>query len=392
LSAIKKFSNRNTILKFLFRNTPVSRIEIAGGTGITPATVTSVTKELINEKLVIETGEPVAYATSGRKPILIDLLYDNILNIGVEFTEKGVRSCLCNAKGEIIKKKFDPFNEATAENINHIIVSHISELISDKNEDKIKGIGIALPGHANRENGKLVSNRKIWDNFDPDFIKKQFFLPICFENNVRCMAIAEYFFHSGHTPNNFSFFHIGLGMFCANVINGELFLGSSYVSGEIGHTIVSSNGAKCECGKYGCLQTFSSERWLIKYAGLLYKNSSSLILRSLADNERDITIKQITDAYSMGDPLIRNYIADALKYLGNSISNIAILMNPDKIFLHSKMFDNPDIKEEIMSLIRDQLLFIESIYVNNIEILPFSDMDGAVGAAALSLLENFIYI
>ena len=181
-------------------------------------------------------------------------------------------------------------------------------------------------------------------------------------------------------------------MFCANVINGELFLGSSYVSGEIGHTIVSSNGAKCECGKYGCLQTFSSERWLIKYAGLLYKNSSSLILRSLADNERDITIKQITDAYSMGDPLIRNYIADALKYLGNSISNIAILMNPDKIFLHSKMFDNPDIKEEIMSLIRDQLLFIESIYVNNIEILPFSDMDGAVGAAALSLLENFIYI
>lgn len=94
----------------------------------------------------------------------------------------------------------------------------------------------------------------------------------------------------------------------------------------------------------------------------------------------------------MGDTLIRSYIGNALKYLGNSISNIAILMNPDKIFLHSKMFDNADIKDEIMSLIKDQLLFMDSIYVNNIEICSFDKVDGAVGGAALSLLKNFIEV
>ena len=45
-----------------------------------------------------------------------------------------------------------------------------------------------------------------------------------------------------------------------------------------------------------------------------------------------------------------------------------------------------------MSLIKDQLLFMDSIYVNNIEICSFDKVDGAVGGAALSLLKNFIEV
>lgn len=391
MSTAQKLSNRNIILKYLFRNSPVARIDIANETNITPATVTATVRDLIKENLVREVGDdPVL--SSGRKPILIDFISENILNVGIEFTEKGVQACLCDASGKILFSEYEEFTPDTPKRINEIIIFLAEKLFEKTDISLVKGIGIALPGHINRQGEKLISNRKIWSDFNPVFIQEHFALPVSFENNIRCMALSQYFFKPKNTPDSFSFFHIGLGMFCANMIKGDLFLGNSYISGEIGHTIVSSGGPKCECGKYGCLQTFSSERWLLKYAKLLYQNHASVVLDSLVENEEEIKLEHITTAYSMGDTLIRSYIGNALKYLGNSISNIAILMNPDKIFLHSKMFDNADIKDEIMSLIKDQLLFMDSIYVNNIEICSFDKVDGAVGGAALSLLKNFIEV
>ena len=92
----------------------------------------------------------------------------------------------------------------------------------------------------------------------------------------------------------------------------------------------------------------------------------------------------------MGDAAIGRYITDALKYLGISISNVAILMNPGKIFLHGQLFQNEDIRRELMNIIERQLLFVDSKYVNNAEILPYRQTDGAIGASALSVFHNFI--
>ena len=179
-------------------------------------------------------------------------------------------------------------------------------------------------------------------------------------------------------------------MFCATVVDGEMFLGENYVAGEIGHTIVSEGGRRCECGKYGCLQTYASENHLIRNARLLYKNTPNTILRSLVPDDSLITIETITTAYSMGDPVIGMYIAEALKYLGITISNIAIITNPGKIFLHGQLFDNQDIQNELMDYIERQLIFVDRTYAGNVEILPYAAADGAVGASALAILRFFI--
>lgn len=110
-------------------------------------------------------------------------------------------------------------------------------------------------------------------------------------------------------------------MFCANVIDGELFLGNNYVAGEIGHTIVCEGGRRCECGKNGCLQTYSSEYHLLKNARMLYENSPRTLLRELAASPDEITIDTVTTAYSMGDSGITAFISEALKYLGVTVSN-----------------------------------------------------------------------
>lgn len=113
-------------------------------------------------------------------------------------------------------------------------------------------------------------------------------------------------------------------------------------------------------------------------------------MRSLVPDDSLITIETITTAYSMGDPVIGMYIAEALKYLGITISNIAIITNPGKIFLHGQLFDNQDIQNELMDYIERQLIFVDRTYAGNVEILPYAAADGAVGASALAILRFFI--
>ena len=179
-------------------------------------------------------------------------------------------------------------------------------------------------------------------------------------------------------------------MFCASVVDGDIFLGNNYMAGEIGHTIVNENGRRCECGKYGCLQTYASETWLLKNARLVYQNAPDTLLQNLAAKEDEITIETVITAYSMGDPFISKYIRDALKYLGITASNIAITMNPGKFFLHGQYLDNDMIRSELLDYIDRQLLFIGRTYTSNIEILPYHPEDGAVGASALAVRNFFI--
>ncbi|MDS2551636.1 ROK family protein, partial [Streptococcus pneumoniae] len=91
--------------------------------------------------------------------------------------------------------------------------------------------------------------------------------------------------------------------------------------GEIGHTVVSSEGEECSCGRKGCLQTFAGESWLIKKSKILYHQSPYSLLPSLVKNADDIDIQVILTAYQLGDTGIITLIHQALLYLSQTILN-----------------------------------------------------------------------
>lgn len=389
----KKNTNTSRILECIYRNAPVARTEIADITDITPATVTATVSSLIARGIVAEVGEVSPEEnTSGRKRVLIDLTPSFAYSIGIEFTQKALCICITDLKGMILHESITPFSDELAADITGRIISGTQALIEESGipPEQIAGIGIAVPGHMDSGCTTLVSNRKTWSSFSPSTIEAGLAFPAVYENNARCMAYGKYLFDPCHSPDNFAFFHVGLGMFCANIIEGELFLGNNYVAGEIGHTIVCEGGRRCECGKNGCLQTYSSENHLLRNARMLYENSSHTLLKELAREPEDITIETITTAYSMGDAGITAFITDALKYLGVTVSNISIVMNPGKIFLHGQFFQNQDIRTELMDYIKRQLIFVDSTYEDNVEILPYRITDGAVGAAAMAIQKFFI--
>ena len=114
----------------------------------------------------------------------------------------------------------------------------------------------------------MVSHSSLWQDFNIGKLEAALGMKVTAENNVRSMAYEKYLFDSRNCPEDFALLHAGAGIFCAAFRSGILSEGG-YTSGEIGHTIVNPNGLRCECGKAGCLQTYTSESWLLRNC-LLY--------------------------------------------------------------------------------------------------------------------------
>ena len=205
------------------------------------------------------------------------------------------------------------------------------------------------------------------------------------------MAFGRYLFDKS-SPETFAFFHIGLGMFCAMMKDSRLFQGTNYYAGEIGHTIVNPEGKKCECGKRGCLQTYCSETWLLKYCRLLYNSNAATVLTSLKPSAEELTLEDISKAFSLGDPQVGSYISTALKYLGVTISHLAIIMNPDTIYLHCPLFSTKDISEDLMAYLKQPLLFVDDPTDQTVNILPYNPLEGAAGAAAYAIKQFYISV
>ena len=122
----------------------------------------------------------------------------------------------------------------------------------------------------------------------------------------------------------------------------------------------------------------------------MYESNADTILPSLKPCADDLTVEDISNAFSLGDTLVGNYISTALKYLGITVSNLAIITNPDKIYLHGNLFSNTEIKEELMDYITQQLLFVDDPSDQTVQILDYDTYAGALGAAAYAIKHFYI--
>lgn len=349
----------------------------------------------MKKRIIEELGElelePGAAAAPGRKRVLIDLRADYACAIGIEFNESWISFCMADLRGNTVEKEIFPATYHKVANITEFLTDRIEALIQKHQEveNRLVGIGIGIPGKLDVGKNELVEESAVWKSFDPQELKKRFRLPVVMDNNVRCMACGQYLFSPANTPETFVFFHLGMGMYCANMVAGELFEADNYIAGEIGHTIVKIGGKKCECGKCGCLQTYASERALIREARLLRENHASVILNSVA-GDRPISTEHVLAAYQLGDEIISQYVNDALQYLSMAISNLSIMTNTSRIFIHGRLFEDPTIMERFRMYIEKDLKFMGHDYFSHIEIVPYAPEDGALGACAKVIRTCFI--
>ncbi len=383
--------NTARVMEFIYRNKRVSRTKLANKLNITPAVTTNIVSTLIKEGKVFEPGNKIRVQEgSGRSRKLLSINENFAYLIGVEFNVKGIALITTDTIGNILSQEFLRMDDSTTENITSIIIDRIQKTLAQHPDKSCAGIGLAIPGHFDPTNQKLISNNKSWDHFNYQEIKKTFDIPLFIENNIESMALAEYLFDSQESPDQFLFLHNGPGIFCSFFNAKQINHKDNYYIGEIGHTIVDINGPICECGKRGCLQTYISDTWLIENAKFLFANSANTVLKSLVSTPEEITLDVVIDAYTLGDSFIIDKIESGIQFLAISISNTLIIYDSNKIFINSELLNKLNFKTKLIELIEKQLHFIPSKRDLEIQILDFNLYRGARGACSLVAYHRLI--
>lgn len=384
---------RFNILDKIYSKGPISRIDISRETGITPATVSEITGNMINEDLIHEIGEVISEESkSGRKKILLDLSNNHSFYIGTELSPKYISFCLTDNVGKFFKEKIIQLNSTNLEETlnEDFYINELKTFINDCKDYNPQGIGVAIPGHFDSNTKSIISNNSFWKNFNIKILLNSIDLPIYFENNVKCMTISERLFTFNVTDDNFILFHVGRGMFCSYMYNGKLYAENNFLVGEIGHIVVHPDGELCECGKRGCLQTYGSESWIIKKSQILFNNSELTYLRQLVNDQNKITIDTVLKAYTLGDEGVIKLLNSAIRYLSITINNLSMMIDSNKIIVNGELFKEPLLSNLLKEYLNQNISLLAVEQNQNVIIKDYSNYNGALAASALCISKLLI--
>lgn len=382
---------RSTILEQIYVHGEISRIDIARLTSITPATTTSITAELIQQGMIEEIGENrQEKPKAGRKKVLLGIKKAHAYYVGSEISERGFTYTLTDNLGTIIDQKMHPLTLSEISQQGHQLYRHHLAGFLASCPYPVTAIGICLPGRYFNE-GTFHTNNPLWKDFDLEAIRQSTPIPVFFANNVNAMSLAKRLFSKGENKDNFIYFHFRRGMHLSYMYEGKIYGRTNPNVGEVGHTVVQSDGELCECGKHGCLQTYASESWLLKKATLLAQGQVSSFLKNILDNQAELSLEHLFLAYDYGDSEVVNLLHQAIKYLAQILLNLSNLIDATKIFIHSPLFNHKTLERELHKLLKESA---SSLLGSPQEILvePYDEFRGSLGGSALAIYKTLLEI
>lgn len=390
---LMKQLNVSAVLRVIRDNGSLSRAEIAKLTGLTPASVTNITKILIEDKFLIESK--IGESSGGRPPIILELNPDARYVIGIGIGVGVIDVVITNLSAKIISKKsmiigderYD-YNLVFAELVN--LINEVIEL-SNIERKNILGAGVALHGIVNAKSGESIHSLYYgWKNIN---IKKrledELQLTVYVDNDVRAMALGESLFGATKDISNFVTLNISNGIGAGIIINNTPYYGVDFSAGEIGHIAVELDGDKCNCGNYGCLETVASNNNITKKAIKLIKQGVSSSLIKDIDNINNLTIEDICNAAKNGDEMSIIVLKEAARYIGIAITNLINILNPTAIVVVGEIFENTTYAIDTLSeIVKNRGFKLSSENVRIIRSLLGRDAS-VIGAATLVIQEIF---
>ena len=331
-------------------------------------------------------------STGGRPPKLIKFVGSHNYVIGVDLGTTSIRAGISDLEGHIYTE-IETSSDLSGgfDKIVNQIGTLISKLIyrSKLEQGKILGIGLAIAGLINKENGQIEYSPNFnWRNVNlQKALSKHVDIPLFFDNVSRVTALGELLYGIGKDHKNFISVNAGYGIGAGIIINGERYFGSKGFSGELGHIVldrkseyIGKNGIK------GCLEALSSGYGIAEIAKRRIgdRADKSQLEKALGSKLAYISAKNVLDAAKAGNPLANEIFEDAIQYLAIGIDVLIKLFNPTAIVVSGGLTKSGDIFFQKLneflgstSLLPDQ---------NEVVLLPSSFKEDATLMGAFSLV------
>lgn len=343
-----KRTNRAAALQLLHNNGSVSRKRLAENMGLTPAAITKIVGELIDEGLITN-GSAISGGGAGRREIMISLNPGAHCALGVLInTRVAVLSAIWLDGSVIFSEEFELEAKADAETTIDELVRRIEIKRREYSltDELLIGIGIAVRGIVS-EDGRVLCNSFGALNAEnypfADVLEARTGLKTVMSNNVRALFAAHIFLSRDKDVSSQFFLRGEYGIGGSLSINGRIWSGSSQQCSEIGHVPALRHGGRmCVCGKRGCLETISSPTAILTDARWALSKERTPLLYSLSCEKGidGLTLTDVFESARNGDKGCIAIINRAVEALGNAIKNVIYVVDPQKIVLYGRMFDN----------------------------------------------------
>lgn len=255
--------------------------------------------------------------------------------IGIDIRLDKTTYGVVDIRGEIISQ--DSFDTSQYSDVNDFVTALSEKLLvlmaENGGHEAIRSIGISAPS-ASSVTGCIENAANLpWKGVIPlaAMLRDRVGMAVAVANDAHITALGEKAYGCAHGMKDFvvvSMSHGGLGSCFFS--NGIPHLGAQGFAGELGHTCVKPNGRQCGCGNKGCLETYCTEKGMIKtIKKLMAERNEPTMLSDLPK----LNIRTITECCDKGDQIAIETLELTGNILGIGLANYASVLNPEAIIL-----------------------------------------------------------
>lgn len=323
-------ANRARLVDSLTRHGRLTQVELAAITGLSPATVSNIVKEL-SAAGVLHTRTGVR---SGRRAIEVTLARQLGLVAALHFSARHLRIAVADVAHTVVAENHVPLA------LDHRYDSELDRaalLLADMLESvdaglgELLAVGLAIPAPLDARTGEVATPGLLrgWEGIPvAATLSARLGVPVFADEEGHAGGLAEARFGAARGARSAAYLRLGHNISAALVIDGELFRGVSGKAGQIGHITIDEDGPLCRCGGRGCLDTIAGGPALLE----LFRDDPGM------QRLRDLILRA-----EQGNAAARRVIADAGRHIGVAAASLCNLFDPEVVVVGGELAQSGEV-------------------------------------------------
>lgn len=378
-------SGRRQVFDLIRKAGRIARVDLARETGISPATVTTITAELIRDGLIEEVAPDNGRADLRRGRPRVDLKVRGAARsvAGMKISHEAISAVVIDFEGAVLGEvslKVDKSRHSPQELV-ALVQQALKAVAADAGVpvSQLSGVGIGLAGIIDGPRGYVhwspsLAQRNVALR---DQLAAAIGLPVYLDNDANLVAMAEQYFGLGRGVSDFLVVTIESGVGMGIVLNNEVYRGTRGCGAEFGHTKVQLDGALCRCGQRGCLEAYVADYALLREAAITTdfadQSTASGRLQALAKAARE------------GDETAQTILDRAGRMFAMGLANLVNIFDPQLIILSGERMQFDYLyADQVLDSLRRSIVQID-MAPPEVRIHKWGDLMWARGAAAYAI-------
>ena len=310
---------------------------------------------------------------------------------GIDLGGTKIQTAIVDARGEVVGQARRPTPTSSGpEDVAAAMAEALREAAKEARVEtgELSGVGVGSPGDVNERTGVVSSAKNLpgWEGSFPlaENLKEALGAEVKVGNDVQVATEAEFHLGAGQEFQSLIGVFWGTGVGGGLVLDGRPWLGRG-AAGEIGHVVVKRGGAKCPCGRRGCMEAYAGRSAMEAEARRQHEEGHKTDLFKLMEkhDKPRLTSGIWERALDHSDHLAEKLIERAVEALGTGIASAVNLIDPEAVIIGGGL--GVRFGERLMDPLMDEMrkhLFVDE-RPPAIRVASLGDLGGAIGASLL---------